>query len=121
MKKGQKNTKSMDLAERKKELFRLLLTNEVCSFDYLANSLDVSRRTIKRYLAELERSVPLEFVMGRYTGGVKLGTKESSRRFLKKQEISLLEKIVNEGDTTGSCTLDASDLAILKEMIYQYS
>ena len=121
MKKGQKNPKSKDLSERKQELFKLLVTNDVCSFNYLATSLEVSKRTVKRYLDELEESVPLEFIMGRYTGGVRLGTKERSRKFLKKPEIQLLEKLVSEGEEKGNCTLDQSDMAILKEMIYRYS
>ena len=121
MKKNQKNQKSRDLSQRKQELFRLLLSNEKCSFAYLANSLEVSKRTVKRYLDELEETVPLEFSTGRYSGGVQLVTKNKGQRFLKKNELRLLEKIVVETEAVGNCTLDTSDLTLLKEMIYRYS
>ena len=121
MKKGQKNPKSKDLDQRKKELFRLLLTNEKCSFEYLANSLEVSRRTVKRYLDELEETVPLHFTTGRYSGGVQLVNKTKNQHLLKKAELYVLEKIVSETEQTGNCVLNESDLILLKEIIYRYS
>ena len=121
MKKDQKYPKSKDIVHRKQELFKLLLTNEKCSFEYLANSLEVSKRTVKRYLDELEETIPLEFFVGRYSGGVRLATKAQNRHFLTLPELQLLKKIALQTEDAGCCMLDMSDLAILKEMIYRYS
>ena len=55
MKNEQNKTKTMDINQRKQELFRLLATHERCTFAYLADALEVSKRTVKRYLDELEQ------------------------------------------------------------------
>ena len=121
MKKNQKKEKKMDINQRKEELFRLLLTNEKCTLEYLANSLEVSKRTVKRYLDELEETIPLHFSTGRYSGGVQLANKAKSRPAFKKIELQVLEKIVSETEKTGSCALNESELNVLKELLCRHS
>lgn len=119
--KKSKTCRTMDINGRKKELFRLLLTNEKCTLEYLANSLNVCKRTVKRYLDELEETVPLRISAGRYSGGVRLENKMKGRSVLKKTELHVLEKIVSETEKTGCCTLDTLERLLLKEMLYRYS
>ena len=119
--KKQGKIRSMDLNQRKKELFRLLFINQKCTLEYLSNSLKVSKRTVKRYLDELEETVPLIFTTGRYSGGVQLANRPENRLILNNQELYVLEKVVSEIEQDGSCSLDTSELSDLKEILYRYS
>lgn len=120
MKNEQTKNRTMDINQRKQELFRLLATHERCTFAYLADALDVSKRTVKRYLDELEQTVPLKFTVGRYNGGVQLLSNVDGKNVFKNSEILVLEKIVLEAEKTGSCTLNTSEIQVLKGMLYRY-
>lgn len=119
MKNEQRKPKTMDINQRKQELFRLLATNEKCTFAYLADSLEVSKRTVKRYLDELEQTVPLQFTVGRYNGGVKLMTNVDGRNIYKNPGLLVLEKIISEAEKTGAYTLNTSEIKLLKEILYR--
>jgi transcriptional antiterminator len=118
----QKETKrDLDLNQRKEELRRLLVTNERCTLQYLADSLQVSKRTIKRYLDEIERDTMLIFHPGRY-GGVSLADRSQVKRlYLKEYELEVLHRIISDTETTGQCHLKFADLKILKDMVSFYS
>ena len=118
----QNETKNkMDLRDRKEELRRLLVTNERCTFQYLADSLQVSKRTVKRYLDEIERDTMLIFYTGRH-GGVSLADRSQIKRlFLKDYELEVLHRIISNTEKTGQCILDFADLQVLKEMVAYYS
>ena len=119
MKNEQTKNRTMDINQRKQELFRLLATHERCTFAYLADALDVSKRTVKRYLDELEQTVPLKFTVGRYNGGVQLMTNVEGRNIYKNPGLFVLEKIVSEAEKTGTCTLNTSEIQLLKELLYR--
>ncbi len=118
----QNETKNkMDLRDRKEELRRLLVTNERCTFQYLADSLGVSKRTVKRYLDEIEEEIMLNFRTGKH-GGVSLADRSQIKRlFLKDYELEVLHRIISNTEKTGQCILDFADLQVLKEMVAYYS
>ena len=122
MKNQKENIKrDLDLNQRKEKLRRLLATNERCTFQYLANSLGVSKRTVKRYLDEIEEDTMLNFYIGR-AGGVSLANRSKAKRFyLKEDELTLLRRILSQTEKTGGCVLDLNDQKTLKEMITYYS
>ena len=117
MKTNQRRPKTMEIGERKQKLFELLATHNRCTFEYLANELGVSKRTIKRYLDELELTVPLKFTVGRYNGGVELDTRLKRSTAFNKPEFLVIEKIILEAEQTGNCQLNKSEIKILKRMI----
>ena len=113
--------RELDLNQRKEKLRRLLATNERCTLQYLADSLQVSTRTVKRYLDELEVDVPLIFHAGRY-GGVSLANRSHIKRmYLQDRELEVLHQIVSDTEASGQCKLSLKDLKILKEMVAYYS
>mgnify|MGYP003307126427 CR=1 FL=1 len=118
----QKETKrDLDLNQRKEELRRLLVTNERCTLQYLADSLQVSKRTVKRYLDEIERDTMLIFHPGRY-GGVSLADRSQVKRlYLKDYEIAVLHRIIFETEEVGQCRLTLADLKVLRDMVSYYS
>lgn len=120
--KKQNETKcDLDLNQRKKEVRRLLVTNEQCTLQYPADSLKVSRRTVKRYLDEIEEDTKLIFHTGRY-GGVSLADRSQVKRlYLKKYELAVLHRIISDTETMGQCHLDLADLKVLKDMVLYYS
>lgn len=118
----QKETKrDLDLNQRKEELRRLLVTNERCTLQYLADSIQVSKRTVKRYLDEIERDTMLIFHPGRY-GGVSLADRSQVKRlYLKDYEIAVLHRIIFETEEVGQCRLTLADLKVLRDMVSYYS
>lgn len=118
----QKETKrDLDLNQRKEEVRRLLVTNEQCTLQYLADSLKVSKRTVKRYLDEIEEDTKLIFHMGRY-GGVSLADRSQVKRlYLKDYEIAVLHRIIFETEEVGQCRLTLADLKVLRDMVSYYS
>ena len=48
-----------DTNERREELIRILMMNKKCTMEYLANSLNVSVRTIKRDVDFLSLTKPI--------------------------------------------------------------
>ena len=118
----QKETKrDLDLNQRKEEVRRLLVTNEQCTLQYLADSLKVSKRTVKRYLDEIEEDTKLIFHMGRY-GGVSLADRSQVKRlYMKKHELEVLHRIISDAEKMGQCQLDLADLKVLKDMVLYYS
>lgn len=117
MKNTQRKLKTMEISERKQRLFELLTTHKRCTFEYLANELGVSKRTIKRYLDELELTVPLKFTVGRYNGGVELATQLKRSAVVSNPEFLVIEKVILDIEQTGSCQLNETELKVLKRMI----
>lgn len=117
MKTNQRRPQIMEIGERKQKLFELLTTHNRCTFAYLANELGVSKRTVKRYLDELELTVPLKFTVGRYNGGVELDTRLKRSTAFNKPEFLVIEKVISETEQTGICQLNDTELKILKRMI----
>lgn len=123
MKNNQQNEikRDLDLNQRKDEVRRLLVTNEQCTLQYLADSLKVSKRTVKRYLDEIEEDTKLIFHTGRY-GGVSLADRSQVKRlYLKEYELEVLHQIISETEEVGQCRLTLADLKVLKDMVSYYS
>ena len=122
--KNQKQTQfkyDLDLNQRKEEVRRLLVINEQCTLQYLADSLGVSKRTVKRYLDEIERDTMLIFHKGKY-GGVSLADRSQVKRFyLKEHELEVLHRIISDTEGIGQCALTSADLKVLKDMVSYYS
>lgn len=118
----QKETKrDLDLNQRKKELCRLLVINKQCTLQYLADSLKVSKRTVKRYLDEMEEDTKLIFQRGRY-GGISLADRSQVKHlYLKEYELEVLHRIISDTEKIGQCQLTSADLKVLRDMVSYYS
>ena len=110
-----------DATARREELIRILMMNDKCTMEYLANSLDVSVRTIKRDLDYLCTVKPIQIDVGRAGGVYITNRKAINLPIMRSDEIELLEWIVFETVRTGVCELDDEQLGLLKEMIAVYS
>ena len=110
-----------DTNERREELIRILMMNDKCTMEYLANSLDVSVRTIKRDLDHLCAVKPIQIDVGRAGGVYITNRKAMNLPLMRTEEIKLLEKIVSETMRTGVCELDNDQVDMLKDMIAVYS
>lgn len=110
-----------DTNERREELIRILMMNKKCTMEYLANSLNVSVRTIKRDVDFLSLTKPIQIDTGRAGGVYITNRKAINLPIMKGEEISLLQKIISDTERTGVCELDEGNLEILKQMITLYS
>lgn len=110
-----------DTNERREELVRILMMNDKCTMEYLANSLDVSVRTIKRDLDYLCTVKPIQIDVGRAGGVYITNRKAMNLPIMRSDEIELLARIVSETVRTGVCELDDDQVGLLKEMIDVYS
>ena len=118
---GQYKHQKFDMKKRKEELYRLLVANERCTLAYLANSIGISTRTVKRYLDELEQDTVLVVYTGR-NGGVSLANRAGIKHmYLKEYELEVLRRIISETEQAGQCVLDPTSIKILKSMTCFYA
>lgn len=77
----------MSAIERRQELLEVLCRRRHDTYNNLANEFNVSKMTIRRDIAVLMCSFPIETVCGRYGGGVRVadGFYQSRKTFTPKQ------------------------------------
>lgn len=112
----------MKYAEQRREnLIRILMLNEKCTLEYLAERLGVSVRTIERDVDFLSLTKPIQVDRGR-AGGVYITNRKGIHLpTLKEEETRLLQKIVSDAEQAGRCVLTLEQIDMLKVMIEQYS
>ena len=88
--------------ERREKLMRLLMLNEKCSMENLAEILEVSTRTIERDLHFLSATKPICIDQGRYGGVYLLNRKNIHMPSIEEKELGVLQKIVSEVEQTGT-------------------
>jgi len=100
-----------NIFERRQRLMEVLCLRRHDTYDNLASEFKVSKMTIRRDIAALTCSYPIETVRGRYGGGVRVRADYwPYRKALKKKQIKLLIKI--------SATLHGDDLATMSSIIF---
>ena len=100
-------------SERRQELLELLCRRRFDTYDNLAFELKVSRRTIRRDIAILMSSYPIETARG-YGGGVKVADGYYLyRRTLNKKQIALLPRL--------RAQLDGDDLDTLDSILHRFT
>lgn len=62
----------MNMSDRRRQILEVLLLRRHDTYDNLAQEFNVSKMTIRRDIAALTCSYPIETVRGRYCGGVKV-------------------------------------------------
>lgn len=92
----------MGQIERRQELLEVLCRRRHDTYDNLAHEFHVSKMTIRRDIAALMCSYPIETVCGRYGGGVRvvdgyyLNRQLDIRKTLTPKQIALLRRLGNQ-------------------------
>ena len=115
----QKGGKHMSPMERRQELLEVLCHRRHTTCNNLANEFNVSEQTIRRDIAVLMCSYPIETVCGGHGGGVKiadgfyLNGQRRQRRWLTPKQAALLRELSNR--------LDGDDLDTLNAILLQFA
>lgn len=109
----------MNPIERRQELLEALCHRRHDTYDNLAHEFNVSKMTIRRDIAVLMCSYPIETVCGHYGGGVRvadwfhLNHRNSNYQTLSPKQIALLKKLSNQ--------LEGDDLDTLNSILLQFA
>ena len=109
----------MSPVERRQELLEMLCRQRHTTCDNLANEFKVSERTIRRDIAVLMCSYPIETVCGGHGGGVRIAdgfylTRQSrNRQLLDSKQSALLRKL--------SSKVEGDDLDTLNSILLQFA
>lgn len=104
----------MTPTERRQKLLELLCIRRHDTCDNLAHEFHVSSATIRRDIAVLTCSYPIETVCGRYGGGVRVADGYYLyRNILTPQQAALLQRLRDQ--------LDGEDRIILNSILFQFA
>ena len=108
----------MSPAERRQELLEVLCRRRHDTCENLAHEFDVSERTIRRDIAVLMCSYPVETVIGGHGGGVRVKdgfyiNHRPTHRGLTPKQTALLQKLC--------CLLDGDDLDTLNNILSEFA
>lgn len=109
----------MSAADRRQRLLEVLCLRRHDTYDNLARDFNVSKMTIRRDVAALMCSYPIETVHGGRHGGVKVlngfyvNHHNSDRTILTPKQVSLLKRL--------SSLLTGDDLATLNSILLQFA
>lgn len=115
----QKGGEHMSPMERRQELLEVLCRRRYTTCDNLANEFNVSERTIRRDIAVLMCSYPIETVCGGHGGGVRiadgfyLNIQSHNRQFLTPKQTALLQRLCSQ--------LEGDDLDTLNSILLQFA
>ncbi len=108
-------------SERRIAIMRVLCQRRHDTIQNLSYEFSVSRRTIVRDIEILSTYEPIYTKRGKYDGGVYVVDSFSiNRMYMNKEEITLLEKILNSIDNSVICKLEEKEYILLKFIITQY-
>ena len=107
--------------ERREQVIRILMANEKCTMQDLAQRLGVSVRTIERDVDFLSLTKPIQVDRGRAGGVYIMNRKGIYLPMMREEEVALLKKIISDTEQNGACRLTLEDIHMLKTMICQYS
>lgn len=104
----------MNPFERRQKLLEVLCRRRHDTYDNLAQEFNVSKMTIRRDIAELMCSYPIETVRGGHNGGVKVvGRYTLRRKTLTPKQTTLLKKLRSQ--------LSGDDLDTLNSILLQFA
>ena len=110
-----------DLHDRREQIIKILMSSGKCTMQQLADSLQVSVRTIKRDIDVLGYKYPL-CTENHRNGGVYIsdyGVIAPPK--LSEREIELIRKVVSQSEQTGYCRLEQSEIEELKKLVAVHS
>lgn len=110
-----------DPNERRERLIRILMLRGRAPIAELAKELEVCERTVMRDIDLLSTSKPIFSLPGKGGGVFLIDTYSIYPHALQKKEACLLEKIISEAEESSGCSLDASEIKILKDILAFYS
>ena len=111
----------MGTAERRLEMMRLLCVRRRATMKELAAEFGVSLRTIQRDIEELTFLIPIETKQGRYGGGIELMEGYSfDRQYMSGEEINLLCKVKKIASEGSRLILQKEEMSILDKIINSY-
>ena len=102
--------------DRKKELLEILIQRGSETMDNLAFELNISTRTVRRYVEELSLNEAIYTKAGRYGGGVYL-IRKPRKSFLSQSETLILEKLYQKAKLHQVCSLTRQELQLLRSII----
>lgn len=109
----------MSPGERRQKLLEVLCLRRHDTCDNLAHEFNVSNATIRRDVAVLMCSYPIETVCGRFGGGVRViegyyyNYKPSDRKSLTQKQITLLRKLRSQ--------LTGDDIETINSILIQFA
>lgn len=99
---------------RRRAIYEALCARRQDTMDNLAKEFNVSEKTIRRDIAELTLTHPIETVRGRHGGGVKVSEwYQPIRTTLCPEQMALLKKLAP--------SLSEADLATMNSIISQFA
>lgn len=111
----------MNVADRRERLLRILTLKGRSTIPELANELEVSERTIIRDIEVISLEKPIFTIVGK-NGGVYIDNYYLLNQLhMKEHETDLLYKIIFDIENYSYCSLNESELNLLKEIVTIYS
>ena len=111
----------MEIAERRREIMRLLCRRKHETIKNLASEFCVSEKTIRRDVEALSLSEPIYTQMGRYGGGVYIMEGYSiNRMYMRAEELKVLQKLSMTAKENISL-LSTDEKKILDIIILEYT
>ena len=111
---------SMETAERRSEILRILCRRRHETIKNLALEFGVSERTIRRDIEVLSLTKPLDTHTGRYGGVYVMDGYSMDRMYMKAEELAVLQKISRIAKET-DFLLTEEEKRILDFIILDYS
>lgn len=112
----------MGIAERRKEIMRILCRRRFETISNLAEEFGVSRRTIRRDIDILSITEPIYTQSGRYQGGVYvMAGYYIDQMYMSDKELDVLHKLDNCISLKEKCILTNEEQTIFKKLIADYT
>lgn len=112
----------MGIAERRKEIMRILCRRRFETISNLAEEFGVSRRTIRRDIDILSMAEPIYTQSGRYQGGVYvMDGYYIDQMYMSDKELDVLHKLDNCISLKEKCILTNEEQTIFKKLIADYT
>ncbi len=112
----------MEIAERRKEIMRVLCKRRHEKMSNLAFEFNVDYRTIRRDIEALSLTEPIYTKTGRYGGGVYvMDGYYIDRIYMSDSEIQVLAKIESALTNGTISSINQADISLLNQIVNDYS
>ncbi len=112
----------MEIAERRKEIMRILCKRRHEKISNLAFEFNVDYRTMRRDIETLSLTEPIYTKTGRYGGGVYvMDGYYIDRIYMSDNEIQVLTKIESALRSGTISSIKQADMALLNQIVNDYS
>ncbi len=112
----------MEIAERRKEIMKILCRRRHEKISNLAFEFNVDYRTMRRDIEALSLTEPIYTKTGRYGGGVYvMDGYYIDRIYMSDNEIQVLTKIESALRSGTISSINRADMALLNQIVSDYS